>query len=173
MSEVNTVEKLHEFLGQLMEKEGLAKEPVLFDTEGRTFNYHMAAVGRAYFNKEPYAHIQLCEERPLDNSDERLRRIETMIGSGKLDPVVASEMIWLVQGLKKSSQLVGVSADILEQFKPYLKALREVRDASHVVFTRWVNKKSGFGLFMKNLEDAIKASTELDKKFEQLEQRLK
>ena len=35
--------------------------PIYFDTEGKTFNYHMSLIGSAYINEEPEKHISLHE----------------------------------------------------------------------------------------------------------------
>ena len=131
MSEVNTVAKLHEYLGGLMEKEGLANEPVMFDTDGRTFNYHMALVGRAYFNTEPYPHVQLCEEARSDNEDERLRRIEVMAAAGKLDPLVASDISWLCRQIHECSRVLGAATNQLTPMKAIVDAAISLRSSGY------------------------------------------
>ena len=35
--------------------------PIYFDTEAKTFNYHMSLIGSAYINEEPEKHISLHE----------------------------------------------------------------------------------------------------------------
>ena len=37
--------------------------PVYFDTEARTFEYHMAVIGDVYYEEEPMVHVSLHEER--------------------------------------------------------------------------------------------------------------
>ena len=39
-------------LQQAIDAELDAETDIMFDTEARTFNYHMAKIGRAYFNRE-------------------------------------------------------------------------------------------------------------------------
>lgn len=57
-----TVKELHEYLDGLVQI-GKGDLPVLFDTEAKTFNYHMAQVGDAYYEEQPYEHVQLHEKR--------------------------------------------------------------------------------------------------------------
>ncbi len=46
-----TVQELYDFLAQVI-KDGHGDAEILFDTEARTFNYHMAKVGSAYCQPE-------------------------------------------------------------------------------------------------------------------------
>jgi hypothetical protein len=46
-----TVAELYEYLSGLMQI-GKGDLPIYFDTEARTFNYHMAQIGDAYYDKE-------------------------------------------------------------------------------------------------------------------------
>ena len=57
-----TVKQLHEITSQLI-KEGHGHVPVLFDTEAKTYNYHMASVDQAFFEEEPTPHLSLHEKQ--------------------------------------------------------------------------------------------------------------
>lgn len=59
---VTTVQELRDYLDGLVQI-GKGELPVYFDTEAKTFNYHMAKVGQAYHEDEPTPHVQLHEER--------------------------------------------------------------------------------------------------------------
>lgn len=59
---VLTCNKLLKLLQQF-EKDGCGEYPVLFDTEARKFDYHMAEVARAYACDDPEPHINLQEDR--------------------------------------------------------------------------------------------------------------
>jgi hypothetical protein len=37
--------------------------PIYFNTEARSFNYHMAKIGNAYFEIEPEKHVELVEDK--------------------------------------------------------------------------------------------------------------
>ena len=57
--------ELYEFLKEVVEG-GNGHATILFDTEARTFGYHMAEVGRAYLETEPFPgepFISLHEKR--------------------------------------------------------------------------------------------------------------
>jgi hypothetical protein len=51
MADTRTVKELFGFLEQLV-KDGHGDAIIMFDTEARTFEYHMAKIGRAYHDKE-------------------------------------------------------------------------------------------------------------------------
>lgn len=59
--EIKNISDLHQILTQLVQ-DGKGKWPVYFDTEARTFHYHMAEVGVAYFELEPHPHLGLHEK---------------------------------------------------------------------------------------------------------------
>ena len=62
-----TVEQLHEITARLV-KEGNGKASVMFDTECRTYDYHMARVGIAVYKTLPIPHLALHES--LDSNEE-------------------------------------------------------------------------------------------------------
>lgn len=64
-----TAKELYDFLGTVI-FDGYGEAEVLFDTEARTFNYHMAKVGRAYLEIEPFPDrpfVFLYEERNYES----------------------------------------------------------------------------------------------------------
>ena len=62
MAETKTVQQLFDFLEQLIH-DGKGDLPILFDTEAKRFEYHMARIDRAYHEDTPYPHVQFHEER--------------------------------------------------------------------------------------------------------------
>lgn len=59
-----TVQELFDFLEQVIH-DGYGKAEILFDTEARTFEYHMAKIGNSYLETEPFPErpfISLHEE---------------------------------------------------------------------------------------------------------------
>lgn len=63
---IKNAKDLRDFLNSLTEEQ--LQLPVLFDTEARTFNYHMAEIGQVYCEDQEgmgdLAHIGLHEKRP-------------------------------------------------------------------------------------------------------------
>lgn len=62
---VKTVKELHQFLGKLV-KLGKGDVPIYFDTDARTFEYHLAKIGAvSLLPKEMVGEEELCfyEER--------------------------------------------------------------------------------------------------------------
>jgi len=53
MAKATTVKELFDFLAPLVQ-DGKGYYPVYFDTEARTFEYHMARIGRAYAEEEAF-----------------------------------------------------------------------------------------------------------------------
>lgn len=63
---IKSAKDLLDFLSELSAKGVDLDMPVLFDTEARTFNYHMAKIGDAYQESEffsGYPYISLHEDR--------------------------------------------------------------------------------------------------------------
>jgi hypothetical protein len=61
----NTVQELRDFLDGLCQI-GKGDLPVMFDTEAKTYEYHMARIGNAYFEDEQVmgsGFVSLHEER--------------------------------------------------------------------------------------------------------------
>ena len=68
MADCKTVKECADFFADLVAK-GCGETRVLFDTEARTFNYHLARVGRAYYQGPEFtgeAFVSLHEFRDLD-----------------------------------------------------------------------------------------------------------
>jgi ASC-1-like (ASCH) protein len=59
--EIITARDLLTFLQMLNEEQ--LNSSVYFDTDARTFDYHMAKVGRIYYENQPKQHIVIHEER--------------------------------------------------------------------------------------------------------------
>jgi hypothetical protein len=67
MAKTTTAKELLDFLEQVVH-DGYGEAEVLLDTEARTFDYHMAKVGRAYVNNETdpeYPFVSLHEQRNI------------------------------------------------------------------------------------------------------------
>lgn len=67
MMKINTVKELHEYLDGLIQI-GKGSLPIYFDTEARTFNYHMAKIGGASYDPEygeavGFEFVELFEDR--------------------------------------------------------------------------------------------------------------
>ena len=56
------ISELIEVLEEAKEKYG-DNIPIYFDSEARTFDYHMCKIGNAYINEEPMKHVCLYEAK--------------------------------------------------------------------------------------------------------------
>jgi hypothetical protein len=56
-----TVSELCHFLMDLI-KQNKGHLPIYFDTEARTFDFHMARIGSAFCEEEPIEHVALHED---------------------------------------------------------------------------------------------------------------
>lgn len=54
------VKQLHEILSSLKD-DGLGDLPVLFDTEAKSYQYHLAQIGSASYTPDAGAHVVLTE----------------------------------------------------------------------------------------------------------------